>query len=144
VNGEPSDRAKRVNSAPATATLRCPALRWRRSTGTCSPQIPDSPATLSGPAIGLSQAPVVGQFDCGGRAGLENWRTAAHIGGMAQRSRPLLEVAIVERSTSSWEWSVHFGAEVLIFGVESTHAGARFAGNDALFQILTSAPGWDE
>jgi hypothetical protein len=56
----------------------------------------------------------------------------------------LLEVAIVERSTSSWEWSIHFGTEVLICGFESTHTGARFAGYDALFQILSSASGWDE
>jgi hypothetical protein len=64
---------------------------------------------------------------------------------MAQKSRTkLLEVAIDERSSSSWEWSVHFGAEVLIYGVESTHTGARFAGYDALFQILASASGWDE
>jgi hypothetical protein len=100
-----------------------------------SPQFPDAPATLSGAAIGSAWH----------GSGLENGRAAAHIGGMAQKSRTkLLEVAIVERSTSSWEWSVHFGAEVLICGVESTHAGARFAGNDALFQILASAPGWDE
>jgi hypothetical protein len=64
---------------------------------------------------------------------------------MAQKSRTkLLEVAIVERSTSSWEWSVHFGTEVLIGGFESTHTGARFAGYDALFQILASGSGWDE
>jgi hypothetical protein len=64
---------------------------------------------------------------------------------MAQKSRTkLLEVAIVERSASSWEWSVHFGTEVLISGFESTHTGARFAGNDALFQILASEPGWEE
>jgi hypothetical protein len=56
----------------------------------------------------------------------------------------LLEVAIVERSTSSWEWSVHFNTEVLIGGFESTHTGARFAGYDALFQILASLSGWDE
>jgi hypothetical protein len=64
---------------------------------------------------------------------------------MAQKSQTkLLEVSIVERSESSWEWSVHFGAEVLICGTESTHTGARFAGYDALFLILASAPGWDE
>jgi hypothetical protein len=45
------------------------ALRCAGSNGTHSPEIPGAPATLSGPAIGLSQAPVVGQFDCGGRAG---------------------------------------------------------------------------
>jgi primosomal replication protein N len=56
----------------------------------------------------------------------------------------MLEVAIVGRSTSSWEWRVLFGTEVLISGFESTHTGARFAGYDALFQILASAPGWDE
>jgi hypothetical protein len=54
------------------------------------------------------------------------------------------EVAIVERSPSSWEWRVHFGTEVLIEGVENTHTGAKFAGYDALFQILASGPGWDE
>jgi hypothetical protein len=36
------------------------------------------------------------------------------------------------------------GTEVLVCGFESTHTGARFAGYDALFQILASAPGWDE
>jgi hypothetical protein len=64
---------------------------------------------------------------------------------MAQKSRTkLLEVAIVERSTSSWEWSIHLGTEVLIGGFESTHTGARFAGYDALFQILAAGPAWDE
>jgi primosomal replication protein N len=68
-------------------------------------------------------------------SGLENERFGAHIDdGMAQKSRTkLLEVAIVGRSASSWEWSVRFGTEVLICGVESSHTGARFAGNDALF-----------
>jgi hypothetical protein len=76
---------------------------------------------------------------------LEKGRSAAHTGGMAQKSRTkLLEVAVVKRSPSSWEWRVHFGTEVLIEGVETTHTGARFAGNDALFQILASGSGWDD
>jgi hypothetical protein len=72
-------------------------------------------------------------------------RLREHIGEMDQMSRTkLLEVVIVERSTSSWEWHVLFGTEVLIEGFESTHTGARFAGYDALFQILASLSGWDE
>jgi primosomal replication protein N len=64
---------------------------------------------------------------------------------MAQKSHAkILEVAIVGHRTSSWEWRVYLGAEVIISGFESTNTAARFAGNDALFQILISAPGWDE
>jgi hypothetical protein len=64
---------------------------------------------------------------------------------MAQKSRSkLLEVSVVERGTSSREWRVYFGAEALISGFDSTQAGARVAGYDALFKILISEPGWDE
>jgi hypothetical protein len=70
--------------------------------------------------------------------------TPAHIGGMVQKSHTkLLEVAIVGRGSSYWEWRVHLGTEVLISGFESTQTGARFAGYNALFQILASS-GWDE
>jgi hypothetical protein len=48
----------------------------------------------------------------------------------------------VDRKRAAWR--VHLGAEVIISGFESTNTAARFAGNDALFQILISAPGWDE
>jgi hypothetical protein len=100
--------------------------------------------SLPHPTHPLVGAAVLGERCVIGRE-LEKRRSAAHIGGMAQKSRTkLLEVAIVGRSTSSWEWRVHFGTEVLIEGVESTHTGARLAGYDALFQILPSAQGWDE
>ena len=67
-----------------------------------------------------------------------------HIGEMDQKSRTkLLEVFVKERKPS-WEWSVHFGGHILSSGVEKTSVAARFAGNDALFKILSSPPGWDE
>ena len=44
----------------------------------------------------------------------------------SEKSRSkLLEVSVVERGTSSWEWRVYFGAEALISGFDSTHTGAK-------------------
>lgn len=56
----------------------------------------------------------------------------------------MLEVIVERRDAAVWEWRVHLGSHILNSGTELTYPAARFAGNDALFRILISAPGWDE
>ena len=56
----------------------------------------------------------------------------------------LLEVVVEHRGATSWKWSVYLGEHVLNSGFEEILPATRFAGNDALFRIIVSAPGWDE
>ncbi len=53
----------------------------------------------------------------------------------------LLEVVVTQRTKNCWEWHVTAGDEVFIFGLEKTQLAARYAGNDAMFQIMAS--GWN-
>jgi hypothetical protein len=50
----------------------------------------------------------------------------------------LLEVDIVPRDITSWEWSVSAGDNVHAGGFAETRLAARFAGNEARFRILGS------
>jgi hypothetical protein len=50
----------------------------------------------------------------------------------------LLEVDVVQRDISSWEWRVYSGDKVHACGFAETLLAARFAGNDARFLIFAS------
>jgi hypothetical protein len=58
---------------------------------------------------------------------------------MAKKSNgKLLEVVVIERDRTSWEWQVESNGKLLVCGFEKTQLEARFAGNDAMFLILAS------
>jgi hypothetical protein len=70
-------------------------------------------------------------------------RHASEVNGrkreMAKKSNgKLLEVAVIERDPTSWEWQVEYNGRILVCGFEKTKLEARFAGNDAMFLILAS------
>jgi hypothetical protein len=58
---------------------------------------------------------------------------------MVEKSRTrILEVSVIERGPQSWEWRTHSGDYVYVCGFEISRMAARFAGYDAMFQMLAA------
>jgi hypothetical protein len=66
-------------------------------------------------------------------------RLRAHTACMAELSNTiLLEVDVVQRDISSWEWRVFTGDHVYDCGFAETLPAARFAGNNARFVLFAT------
>ena len=50
----------------------------------------------------------------------------------------LLEVIVIGRSRSAWEWRVLCGDDAIVNGFEATREAARYEGYDAMFLLLAS------
>jgi hypothetical protein len=55
-----------------------------------------------------------------------------------QPSAKILEVSVFENGPHSWEWQTHTGDCVHFGGFAISRIAARFAGYDAMFQLLAS------